>query len=1065
MKKYWTSLEQRDGSFTAPDADPHRSGPASMSRRGFLEAAGFTISAAAVSGCGRPDKARSLPFAIHPEGMIPGRMKHYASTCAGCSAGCGLLVGTRDGRPLKMEGLSARDGLQAHPLSQGGLCAIGQALPLGLYDSRRLAQPEKGGEQASWDEVDKAINKDLKQIKGGQRAVRVVTGTITSPTLKATIDAFLADFDDGWHVTLDNISSSAILDAHAKTHRARVLPHYKFDQAQVIASFGADFLGTWISPVEFTAGWRQNRVPTEQHREMSHHVQFEGRMSLTGTNADKRHRLAPHEYGAALSQLALKLAKGAGQTPPSGSAGESPNRLVDEALQDLADRLLAAPGESLVISDSQDVAVQLLVNWINQQLGNYGKTLDVDRPSRQKQGRDGDVLKLAEELNSGRVAALIVAGTDLAHNLPDWESLKEALDKVPLVISLAEREDELSEKAHFLCPDHHPLEGWMDYEPVDGLISLSQPTIQPLGETRSVLESFARWSGKQGTAYELLRASWRTTIASRALLPVKPQEFNAFWDGAVHDGFITAKDNPTPVGEFRGDDVKLLRNGSAAEGYTLSLYTKVGMTDARHAHNAWLQELPDPVTKATWDNYVCISEEAHLDLSIETGDVVEIDLGEGQPSLKLPALVQPGQHPRVIAIALNYGVQGTDRFYEEAGFPEWLEGQRTVEEGGTVGKNAAPLIDARDDALHYDRDGIRLTKTGDRHDVARTQLYHSMEVPEDVAPRGAEEREPIQEISLAEYVANPEAGKVEHLHAGGSHGEHGDEHAGQEHEKKHDAADEEHAEEQPKPPTPLHDRPTQLWAEDHPKTGHWWGMAIDLNACTGCSACLIACQSENNVPVVGKDEVRRQREMHWIRIDRYYSGKGADVEVAHQPMMCQHCDNAPCETVCPVLATIHGEEGLNEQAYNRCVGTRYCANNCPYKVRRFNWFEYAHDDELQNLALNPDVTVRSQGVMEKCSMCVQRIEEAKIDSKRRGEPLTDGDIQTACQQSCPAQAITFGDMNPANDALQSDVEESRIQAALNDPRRYEVLEELNFRSSVSYLRKVRNHDAKQTEDD
>lgn len=394
------------------------------------------------------------------------------------------------------------------------------------------------------------------------------------------------------------------------------------------------------------------------------------------------------------------------------------------------------------------------------------------------------------------------------------------------------------------------------------------------------------------------------------------------------------------------------------------------------------------------------------------GDVVLVATADGRCQVELPVLVQPGQHPHLVAMALAYGVKGTDRFANIG--PEWLEGRPTTTQGTMIGKNVAAFIEVRNNTLHYSRGGITLRKTDRRHDLATTQKYPSMKVPSEVAPYGAEVRQPIQATTLSAYAQDPKAG-APHFH--------------------------QHAEE-------------QLWSEDHPDSGHSWGMVIDLNKCTGCSACLIACQSENNVPVVGKDEVRRQREMHWIRIDRYYSGDGKDVGVSYQPMMCQHCGNAPCETVCPVLATVHGSEGLNEQAYNRCVGTRYCANNCPYKVRRFNWFKYQHDDAVENLALNPDVTVRTRGVMEKCSMCVQRIEEAKIDARRRNTPLVDGAALTACQQSCPAQAIDFGDLNdPA----------SRVHRAVQNPRGYGVLEEFNFRPSVTYLRIVRNGDAEGAE--
>ena len=993
-KTYWKSLAQRDGCLEANDADPNQSRPTGFSRRQFLEAAGFTLSLATLSGCGRAPEITALPFAAQPEGMIPGRSQIYASTCAGCPAACGLLVGVRDGRPLKMEGMPE------HPLSKGGLCAIGQAMPLGLYDSHRLTQPLANGEPASWEDVDQAVANELSGIKEQGGSVRVVTSTVTSPTLKATIDAFLEQFEDAKHITFDAVSSSAMLDAHAKTHSARVLPHYKLDQADVIVAFGVDFLGTWISPVEFTAAWQTRRSPTETHPQMSYHVQFEGRLSLTGGNADRRYRLSPSEYGNVLSRLATKLSKLAGKDAPTGSRGES--SISEHDLDQLADRLWHARGASVVLCDSQDVSVQVLVNFINQLLDNYNKTVDILRPSRQRQGNDNEVLELIEELKEGKVAALLVAGTDLTHNLPDREAIAAGVSKATLVVSFAEREDDFASLAHFVCPDHHPLESWRDAEPIAGLVSISQPTLQPLGGTRSILESLARWSGDSRSAYDILRANWRSNISQR----VESQPFQAFWDKAVHDGFVETNVTPTASGEFRSEAVALVAGEPTGDDYTLSLYSKIGLTDSRHAHNPWLQELPDPTTKVTWDNYVCVSPTAAEKLSLADGDLVRVE--DGDNSVELPALVQPGQHDGVVAIALGYGVHGTDRFTDIG--PEWLESRPTVALGELVGKNVTSFIEARGGQLHYTVGGVRLTKTGGRRDLASTQLHHTLEVPRNVAPRGAEVRDIVQETTLAEFAEDSHAG-TPHAH------HHGD---------------------------------TQLWAEDHPRSGHAWGMVVDLNKCTGCSACMVACQSENNVPVVGKDEVRRQREMHWIRLDRYYSGDDDDLGVAYQPMMCQHCDNAPCETVCPVLATVHSDEGLNVQAYNRCVGTRYCANNCPYKVRRFNWFKYDHNDSLQNLVLNPDVTVRSRGVMEKCSMCVQRIEEGKIAARQRGEPVMDGSIQTACQQSCPAQAIVFGDMNDP---------ESKVHGALEDPRRYRVLEEFNFRPSVAYLRVVKNREA------
>lgn len=1001
--KYWKSPATRDRGVDAADIDWHGSDPSTWSRRQFLEAAGFSLVITASGGCGRAPTRTALPFVDSPEGVLPGQTLTYASTCAGCSAACGLQVGVRDGRPLKMEGLPE------HPLSRGGLCAIGQALPLGLYDSHRLQQPLRNGQSTSWSDVDTAIANQLTRIAAEGGAVRFVTPTVTSPTLQEAIDSFLSQFRDARHITFDAISCSAILDAHEVTHGMRVLPHYQLDQSRVIVAFGADFLGTWISPVEFTTAWRSQRVPTSKQPEMSYHVQLEGRMSLSGSNADKRFRVAPDEYGPVLSHLANQLAELAGQFPLPGSLGSSP--VPHDDLSELAKRLWAARGACVVLCDSQEVSVQIIVNYINHLLDNYGTTVNLDQASRQKQGRDGDVLQLMDELLAGEVSALFVSGTDLTHGLPNRESLATAIRKIPLVVSLAEREDDFSSLAHFVCPDHHALESWFDAEPVYGIFTLAQPTLQPVGDTRSAIESLARWSGRTDSAYDLVRHTWEHKILPR----VGGASTASRWDQAVHDGLVVAPPIPSTQGKFLVDSLSttLERPPRSESAYVLELYTKLALRDSRHAHNPWLQELPDPITKVTWDNYVCVSSHVATQLGLADGDLVRVQTTDRKVSVELPALVQPGQHDRVIAIALGYGVRGTDRFARIG--PQWLEARPTVAPGELVGKNVASFIEPRHGTLQYTRSDVSIQKMSGRRALASTQEHHSLTIPRQIAPHGAEVRDQIQETTLAAFVKNASAGAPE----------------------KHP------------------DNGLQLWPEDHPKSGHRWGMVIDLNACTGCSACLIACQSENNVPVVGKDEVHRQREMHWIRIDRYYSGEDDEVEVSHQPMMCHHCDNAPCETVCPVLATVHSDEGLNEQVYNRCVGTRYCANNCPYKVRRFNWFKYERGDVLQNLALNPDVTVRTRGVMEKCSLCVQRIEEGKIAARQLGVVVADGTIQTACQQSCPSRAIIFGDLN---DPLSS------VHAAMKDPRSYRVLEEFNFRPAVAYLRYVRNRDGAVVED-
>ena len=999
-KRYWKSPEELAAGFDAPqDEFPEPlDGPVTqIDRRGFLKAAGFTVVAAALVGCSRAPVEKAIPFLVQPEETIPGRAYLYASTCGGCGAGCGLLVKNRDGRPIKLEGNPE------HPVSRGGLCAVGQASLLGLYDSLRLTGPVAEGRPASWEEVDGAILAKLAAIRAHGDAVRFLSGTLTSPTTRETIQRFLGQFTDARHVVYDALSCSAILDAHERTHGVRALPRFRFDRAEVMVGFDADFLGTWISPVEFAAGYSAGRRLQAVPPHLSYHVQFESRMSLTGSKADRRLSIAPGELGLVITHLAARLAKRAGKAFPVVELGEPavPANVLDE----LADRLWQARGRSLIVCGSQDVPAQVLANFLNHVLGNYGATLDLEHPSYQRQGNDRELETLLRELEGGRVAAVFVYGVNPVYDLPDGSDLVRALKQTPLVVSFAERVDETASAAHYVCPDNHSLESWGDAEATDGVISIVQPAIHPLGKTRSVLGSLAAWMNQPKPAYETLRESWRAKVFPRQK---RERSFDAFWDRSVQDGYAEVEPKRVQAKGFRADAVRALPRApqSSPGTYALVLYPKVGMLDGRHAHNAWLQELPDPITKVTWENYACLSPATAARLGLGEGDVVRLEASGGKgggTALELPVYLQPGQHDDVVAVALGYGRQGTGRFLQIS--PRWLFARPSLGENGLVGKNAAPLLEFADGCLRYTRGEARLAKTGRKQALASTQRHHSLTLPRNIPLVGGERRDIVQETTLPVLL--------------------------------HDLASAKQ-----KPPEEKQD----LWPADHPYPGHRWGMVIDLTACTGCSACVIACQVENNIPVVGKDEVRRQREMHWLRIDRYYSGND-DLDVVHQPMLCQQCDFAPCETVCPVLATVHSAEGLNQQIYNRCVGTRYCANNCPYKARRFNWFDYPHEDRLLNLALNPDVTVRSRGIMEKCTFCVQRIQEAKTEAKRRGEKLADGAVQAACQQSCPVQAILFGDLNDPN---------SRVSQAMRSPRNYRVLGEFNFRPAVGYLALVRN---------
>jgi molybdopterin-containing oxidoreductase family iron-sulfur binding subunit len=990
-KRYWKSLKERDASPGALADEFPEGGPRQFRRRDFLKATGFTLGVAFATGCSRAPIQRAVPLLSQPEEIVPGRSFFYASTCAGCSAGCGLLAKVRDGRPIKLEGNPQ------HPVSRGGLCATGQANILGLYDSHRLQHPLNEGKKSSWAEVDSEIVAELANIRGNRGAVRFLSGTITSPTVRAAIQEFLKGFPDARHIVYDPCSNSALLDAHEQTHGVRALPRFHFDKAEVIVSFDADFLGTWISPVEYTADYRAGRDLEEKR--VSYHVQFEPRMSVTGSKADRRLAVAPGEMGLVLTHLAQRVARRVGVTLASSELDDCS---VDSAfLEELADRLCRARRRSLIVCGTNDLQQQLLSNYLNHILGNYGSTLDVENPSLQVEGSDRDLEGLVGELRNGKVRALVIYGVNPVFDLPGGDGLAGVLQKVPLLVSVAQRMDETAALARYVLPESHCLESWNDAEPVSGMVGFFQPTVHPLGDTRSLVETIANWNGKPTPAYDILREHWKAAIFPRQK---KESNFDAFWDCTLHDGFAEVQPLSIKPREFNAQAVRPFLKAQRPENgaFALVLYPTLAMLDGRNAYNPWLHELPDPITKVTWGNYASISPGAAQRLGVMDGDVVRLESG-GQV-FDLPACIQPGQQDQVVAVALGYGSRLSARFAKVG--PQWIEAVVSVGDSGVVGVNAAPLLSLSDGVLNYDSAQVKVSRTVRQRELASTQTHNTLTVPRKLTPPGSGPRSVVQETTLGAFLKDPHTGVEDH-------------------EEKED-----------------------LWPTDHPYTGPRWGMVIDQNACTGCSSCVIACQVENNIPVVGRDEIRRNREMHWLRIDRYYSETDSgQIEVAYEPLMCQQCENAPCETVCPVLATVHSEDGLNQQVYNRCIGTRYCANNCPYKARRFNWFNYAHDDQLQNLVLNPDVAVRSRGVMEKCTFCVQRIQEAKIEAKRRGEKVSDGAVETACQQSCPAQAIYFGDLNDPN---------SQVSKMMANPRRYRVLEELNVRPAVGYLTIVRN---------
>ncbi len=968
-----------------------------FSRRGFLKLAGFGI-AGSFFACTRAPVQKAIPLLYPIEEVVPGDTVAYASTCRGCSAGCGILVRCREGRPIKIEGYRSFEGTPDHPISGGGTCAIGQASLLGLYDSKRIAGPLRMGESTTWKQLDEAMASALESTVEAGKSVRLLSRTMNGPTTLARIERFFAKFPNGGHVQYDVPSATAILVAHETTHGVKALPRYLIENAEVLVSFDADFLGAWITPVEHAKGWVAGRdlLAGEKTPKRTFHLQVESRLSLTGSRADRRWLVKPSEQGAVLEALVARLARLAGRSLPFEVAEKD---LPVADVDGVAEQLWAARGSALILDGSNDLRRQLLVNLANDMLGAYGKTLDLVRASRQRRGDDREWLRLVEDMESGQVGVLIVHDANPIHESDLGARFAKALENVDLVCATSSHLDETSARAHWVAPDHHFLESFDDAEPVDGVITTSQPVVRPIFDTRAVRESLATWMGETNYDDEAARKShFVSAIHSRR---DESSDAEGAWSMLLQKGYCVVPPRRKMNPSFRmPKSWPAFAAPTGEEGLELVVHPSLTMLEGRSAHNAWLHELPDPVTKGTWGNWVSLAPETAARLELEEGDEVEVRRKGDSSSLKmkLPVQIQPGQHPDVVVVPLGFGRMGTDRFSKVG--PQWLEGNLTVAEGGVIGANAAPFMIRSGGLLSECCGVVRIKPTGEHPGMACTQTHHTLTVPPNLAPKGGEVRHAVREISLTALAAGATVRGEEH-----------------------------HVE-------------SELWSEDHPKSPHHWQMVVDLDRCTGCSACVTACQVENNVPVVGRDEVMRRREMHWIRIDRYYSGEGEDVRAAFEPMMCQQCDHAPCETVCPVLATVHSEEGLNAQVYNRCVGTRYCANNCPYKVRRFNWFNYPHRDGLENLVLNPDVTVRSRGVMEKCSFCVQRIQEAKAQAKREGRPLRDGEIDPACAQACPTRAIRFGDgLDP----------KSEVSRLTGDARGFRVLEEINVRPSVTYL--------------
>ncbi len=1003
-------------------------------RRDFLKYMGFSTAAAALAASCEMPVRKSIPYLHKPDDVVAGVPNYYASTYINDGDAVPVVVKQREGRPIKIEGNDLSS------LTSGATSAQCQSSVLDLYDTTRLRYPQANGKEATFEVIDKMIASEMAANAG--KPVVLLTSSITSATTRQIISEFLAKYPGSRHVQYDAVSYSGLIMANQASYGRREIPAYHFENAKVIVSLGADFLGTWLSPVVFASQYAKNRRIQADKPAMSRHFQFEGRYSMTGANADDRYVHKPSETGAVALALLSAL---------SGSPSSSSNLTgkVAEGIKKAAAALSENKGEGLVVCGSNDPNIQIIVNAINEAIGAVGKTIDWSTPVNYRQGLDTEMATLTDDMNAGKVGALLVYGANPAYSFFAADKFVSGVKKCPLTISFSEKMDETTELCKYIIPSHHWLECWGDAEPQTGYFSVIQPLIHPLFKTRQFETSLLKLTGNANEYEAYFRNYWITKLGL--------ENFEKFLqDGVLEHVSVTTK-NPVPTDSiptkkskavpvpapatpsskgtttFSGNiaDATTKINGIKGGDIEMVLYEKVSLGTGNRANNAWLQEVSDPISKATWDNYAMISPQmgkSLFDIDVfNKRDADKYEVHVQKPVIKItangktieiPALIIPGMHPNVIAVAVGYGRQSNNK-------------DKTAEFIGPaangVGVNVYPLAIFNGTTVTYSAPAT-IEKTGSTFPIAQTQVHNI-----------TEGRPVVRETTLARFISDPGEANKEAEEEISKYGKN----------FVRDAT-----------LYPFYDKP-----------GIKWGMSIDLNTCIGCSACTVACVAENNVSTVGKYEVSRYHDMQWLRIDRYFTGDPQNPDIVFQPMLCQHCDNAPCENVCPVSATNHSSEGLNQMIYNRCIGTKYCANNCPYKVRRFNWADYNGADsfpdnqrgiisdataelneDLTRMVLNPDVTVRSRGVMEKCSFCVQRLQEGKLNAKKEDRPLKDLEVKTACMQACPTQAIMFGNVNDKDSKI------SQLRSREQKERKYYVLEELHVLSNVNYLVKVRNTD-------
>ena len=1013
-KKYWKSVEELNENSSIVETlrnnefveaiptedflgDKNALSNSSTSRRDFLKYVGFSTAAASLAACEGPVH-KSIPYVVQPEQIIPGVWDFYATSVFDGFDFANILVKTREGRPIKIEN---------NKIAGAKFAANARihASVLSMYDSMRLKEPKIAGKAASWSDVDAKIKSSIADSKGGQ--VVLLTNTLASPSTEKLVAEFLAKNPNAKHVIYDAVSSSEALDAFEMTYGERALVDYDFSKASLIVSVGADFLGDWQGG-SYDTGYAQGRIP--RNGKMSRHFQMEANMTLSGAAADKRVAMSVGNQKQALVKIYNVI------TGASVATGKIEN---EDTVMKAAQQLKAAGSAGVLVSGIEDKNAQLLVLAINQALQSAAFTTVGTRQIRK--GSNAQVAQLLNDMKAGTVHTLIMSGVNPVYTLPNGKEFKEALKKVTTSVAFSLKEDETASLTTVAAAAPHYLESWGDVTITKGTYGLTQPTIRPIFNTKQFQEALMSWNGTAGTYYDYLKATASSIIVG------------ASWNQVLHDGVIVTG-GAALIGSGTANfaaAASALAQSKAEGNFELHLYTKTGMGDGQQANNPWLQEFPDPISRVSWDNYVTVSK-ADADIMGMTNEIVANGgLNGSYASItvngttleNVPVIVQPGQAKGTLGLAVGYGRK------------------ESMKEEMRVGVNAYTLYTGFNNVQ-----SATIKKAAGTHEFACVQGQKTLMGRGDI----------IKETTLE--IFNTKDAKEWNIQP---------------------VVSLDHQE--------VEATKVDLWESFDRSVGHHFNLSIDLNACTGCGACVIACHAENNVPVVGKSEVRRSRDMHWLRIDRYYSSedtfagdnekkenfnglfgeKGSlggfgemehasdNPQVSFQPVMCQHCNHAPCETVCPVAATSHSRQGQNHMAYNRCIGTRYCANNCPYKVRRFNWFlynknsefDYNMNDDLGRMVLNPDVNVRSRGVMEKCSFCIQKTQSTILTAKREGRVARNDEFEVACSAACSSGAMVFGDVNN---------KESEVAKLAQNDRMYHLLESVGTKPNVFYHVKVRN---------